>query len=102
MALRASPRGFSQMPKQRLFRIPKLPPHHAQCFIIPYYALLAIFGVVSSAVGPDLLRFGRIILRCCFIVTLQFVRHFILLEVGSCWFFRNISLATRLELALRR
>eukprot|EP00955_Chlamydomonas_euryale_P089047 364431-Chlamydomonas_euryale.AAC.2 len=40
------------------------PPQHAQRRIIPHHALLASFGVASSVMGTNFLRYGRILLRC--------------------------------------
>eukprot|EP00955_Chlamydomonas_euryale_P065756 359337-Chlamydomonas_euryale.AAC.1 len=70
------------MPNRPFLRTPSVLPHLAKCPVIPHHADLADLGVTSSALGPDLLRFGRILFQCRLSVNLLFARHFILLEIG--------------------
>eukprot|EP00955_Chlamydomonas_euryale_P072684 361475-Chlamydomonas_euryale.AAC.8 len=45
-----------QVPKQPLLKTPNAPPpQHAQHHSMPHYAFLASLGLVSSALGPELL-----------------------------------------------
>eukprot|EP00955_Chlamydomonas_euryale_P017474 186825-Chlamydomonas_euryale.AAC.1 len=51
------------MPKQPLFRIPKVFPPRCAVSYHPHAALVASIGIASSSSGPNLLRSGRILLR---------------------------------------